>query len=438
MIKRLRLRFILASLIAVLVVLTAAIASIDIYNYVGIQNEAKESLVLVVDQEAGYADPEPYSYDPTQYSYDPGMYSYDPANPGQGQGGNPGGQGGGGGWGWPGMDDYERLMREHYFVVSFDLDGNINYSDFMHVFSISQEEGEALATDIYKNGTKGGMVKDFRYTREKRKDNTYIAFIDIHERLNSYYDFVKSSVGISAVGYAVVAGLIVLAAFFVFRTNEESYRKQKAFITNASHELKTPLTIINTDLEIIEMDNGKNEWTESIHDQVNRLTSMTNQLVILSKLDENDLKNYPFEDFSLTKLSNECIEAFLPTYQKNNYTFAKNIEENLGMHGNRYLINELFYIFLDNALKYTKPNGEVGVRVSRTNKRISIIFYNDIVENHQIDTNQLFERFYRSPNANKKEGSGIGLSIAKEIVELHKGKISANIKDNKIIFTIIL
>ena len=434
MIKRLRLRFILASLLAVLVVLTAAIASIDIYNYVGIQQEANKSLVLVVDQEAGYADPDPYIY-----SYDPTMYSYDPANPGsQDRPGGQGGQGGQGGWDWPGRENYEKLMREHYFVVSFDENGEINYSDFMHVFSISEEEGKALATEIYQGGSTNGQVRDFRYSRDKRKNNTYIAFIDIHDRLNSYYDFVKSSVGISAIGYSVVAGLIVLAAFFVFKTNEESYRKQKAFITNASHELKTPLTIINTDLEIIEMDNGKNEWTESIHDQVNRLTSMTNQLVILSKLDENDFKNYPFEDFSLSKLANECIEAFLPTYQKNNYNFAKNIEDNLGMHGNRYLINELFYIFLDNALKYTKPDGEVGVRVSRNNKKVTIVFYNDVVENHQIDTNQLFERFYRSPNVNKKEGSGIGLSIAKEIVELHKGKISANIKDNKITFTIIL
>ena len=424
MIKKLRLRFILVSLVTVLFVLTAAIASIDIYNYVGIQKEADESLVLVVDQEAGYANPEPY--DPYSYSYDPGQYSYDPNNPG------------GGGWGWPGIQNYERLMREHYFVVSFDIEGNINYSDFMHVFSISQADGEALAKDIYSNGSNGGVIKDFRYTREKRKDNTYIAFIDIHERLNSYYDFVKSSVGISAIGYSVVAGLIILASFIVFKTNEESYRKQKAFITNASHELKTPLTIINTDLEIIEMDTGKNEWTESMHDQVNRLTTMTNQLVILSKLDENNFQNYPFEDFSLSKVADEAIDAFLPTYQKNGLVFAKNIEGNLGMHGNKYLINELFYIFLDNALKYTRPEGEVGVRVSRNNKRITLVFYNDVIENHQIDTKLLFERFYRSPSTNKKEGSGIGLSIAKEIVDLHKGKISANIKDNRIIFTIIV
>ena len=186
------------------------------------------------------------------------------------------------------------------------------------------------------------------------------------------------------------------------------------------------------------MDTGKNEWSESMHDQVNRLTTMTNQLVILSKLDENNLQNYPFEDFSLSKVADEAIDAFLPTYQKNGLVFAKNIEENLGMHGNKYLINELFYIFLDNALKYTRPEGEVGVRVSRSNKRITLVFYNDVIENHQIDTKLLFERFYRSPSTNKKEGSGIGLSIAKEIVDLHKGKISASIKDNRIIFAIII
>ena len=207
MIKRLRLRFILTSLATVLFVLIAAIASIDIYNYVGIQKEADKSLVLVVDQEAGYADPEPYSYDPTAYSYDPA---------------NPGGPGGPGGWGWPDIGNYEKLMREHYFVVSFNAEGEINYSDFMHVFSISEEDGKALATEIYQKGKVSGQVKDFRYSRDKRKDNTYLAFIDIHERLTSYYDFVKSSVGISSIGYAVVAGLIVLASFFVFRTNEES------------------------------------------------------------------------------------------------------------------------------------------------------------------------------------------------------------------------
>ena len=405
MIKKLRLRFILVALISVLIVLSGTIALINAYNYSKIDREAKHSLTLVVEQESRYADPEPY----------------DPRQPG-------------GSWNWSGMMD-DSLMREHYFVVSFDENGEINYSDFMHIFSINEEDGKALATTVYNGKTMSGYVGNLWYKKEQRRANTYVAFIDVQEKMNNFNNFLQSSLAVSGISYAVLAALIIVASFIVFKTSEESYRKQKAFITNASHELKTPLTIINTDLEIVEMDNGKTEWTDSIRDQVNRLTTMTNQLVTLSKLDEENYKNYPFEDFSLTKLANDCIEAFAPTYEKNNLKFITNVKENVEAHANKYLINELFYIFLDNALKYAKKGGEVGLSVNKVNKKITICFYNNIEDNSQINAKLLFERFYRSPDA-KKEGSGIGLSIAKEIVELHKGKINASIKDNIITFII--
>ena len=101
----------------------------------------------------------------------------------------------------------------------------------------------------------------------------------------------------------------------------KSYKKQKAFITNASHELKTPLTIISTDLELVEMDNGKSEWTESIHDQVMRLNTMTKQLVTLSRLDEGNASNYPFAEFSLSKLASESVDSFAPTFKSKQLSF---------------------------------------------------------------------------------------------------------------------
>ena len=153
------------------------------------------------------------------------------------------------------------------------------------------------------------------------------------------------------------------------------------------------------------MDHGKSEWTESIHDQVIRLNTMTKQLVTLSRLDEGNASNYPFAEFSLSKLASESV---------------------------------VFYIFFDNALKYTKSNGEASLTIKKNqNKKIEITFSNDI-EDNEMDTEQLFERFYRSPNSVSKEGSGIGLSIAKEIVELHKGKISVTVKENRIYFVIVL
>lgn len=400
MIKKLRLRFILVALLSVLFVLFGTIFSINAYNYSKVEQESQAALSDINDI---------------------GVNEYE----------------------WymvPGRDwnANERVLREHYFLVSFDQTGEVTGKNFSHIFSIREEDGIELAKTVFAKKSKAGESGYFRYQKRMKEDETTIAFLDIQDKLGSYHNFLITSITVSAVSYAVLALLIVAASMVVFRTSEESYRKQKAFITNASHELKTPLTIINTDLEIIEMDNGKNEWTESIHDQVNRLTKMTNQLVALSKLDENDLKNYPFAYFSLSALAKECIDAFAPTYQKRDFTFSYEIKENVDLNGNKYLMNELLYVFFDNALKYTKEKGTINFSIKNNKNKIEMIFSNDIEENSGINPDLLFERFYRSANSSKKEGSGIGLSIAKEIVDLHKGKINTVIKENRIIFTVII
>ena len=319
-----------------------------------------------------------------------------------------------------------------------------------------------MSTKIYTSGETKGSVGKLRFkvvnineeievtvgwdpmldggrpiTETRQLNNTYVAFLDTSERMHAFNNFFMSSMIIAAISYSLLAVLIILSSKLVFRTSEESYKKQKAFITNASHELKTPLTIISTDLELVEMDHGKSEWTESIHDQVMRLNTMTKQLVTLSKLDEANMANYPFTTFSISKLAQESVDAFLPTYKNKGLTFNSDITPDIDIKASKYLINELFYIFLDNALKYTKDKGEVNFSLKRNQfKKVEVNFSNDI-EDNEIDTNQLFERFYRSPNSSSKEGSGIGLSIAKEIIELHKAKITVFIKDNKINFNII-
>ena len=402
MIKKLRSRFILVSLLSILFVLAATISAINIYNYSKIEKDSEITLNQAIED--GFNDA--------------------PMMDG------PGGQN-------KGPRD-NRLVGNHYFVVAFNEDGSINQSSFNHIFSITDEYGKQLATDVYNGNKIKGKIDYLRYKKEIQNNLTYVAFVDIREQYDTANNFLVTSLIVSSISYVVLAGLIVLASFLVFKPSEESYKKQKRFITNASHELKTPLTIISTDLEIIEMDNGKSEWTESIKDQVQRLTKMTNQLVTLSKMEEEDFKNFPFEEFSLTDLSKQCVESFLPSFEKQQLTLETDIDEDIKYSGNKYLIDELFYIFLDNSLKYAKENGKVCVFVKKGSKnRINLTFSNDIEDNSEIDTNQLFERFYRSPNT-KQTGSGIGLSIASEIVRLHKGKVSAKLDNNQIIFNIVL
>ena len=454
MIKKLRIRFIIAALLSIFFVLAATIAAINVSNYLKSERETDSLLDNVIDRER-------------ESLVKQNTFKYDDMMGGQG---GQGGQVGQGGQGEPGAgqgginykesDPSKDDPRGQYFISVFGEDGNIWYTNF-HIVSADKEADQQMAIDVY-NGTKtSGTINSFRFKKVYKLDNakrqqytigssmmpeltetdvpikaTYVVFVDTNDSMHSVYNFLVSSVVVAAVSYTVLAALIVVSSHFIFKTSEESYRKQKAFITNASHELKTPLTIINTDVEILKMDHGDNEWTDSIRDQVHRLTMMTNQLVTLSKLDEDNMQNYPFSIFSLSKLAKESVDAFSPTYKKNGFAFNSDIDDGLEIKANQYLINELFYIFLDNALKYAKEKGEINLSVKKNNKnRIEISFNNDI-EDDEIDVDQIFERFYRSPRSNKKEGSGIGLSIAKEICDLHKAKVTASIKEQKIYFVI--
>ena len=384
MIKKLRRKFILISALSVFFVLFITIASINVSNYLIINNDA--SLIL---NEINNEGPKP----------DMG----------------------------PGNDSSHHidLRQEHYFIVSFNNDGSIKEIDNRQMFIYTKEQCEELALKVYNNELKGNKYETFRFKKSVKQDNlTYVSFLDIKERLDSFNNFLLMSSTISIGAYVILIGLIILASKIAFKSSEEAYKKQKRFITNASHELKTPITVISTDLDLIEMDYGKNEWSESIRDQLKRLTDMTNQLVTLSKLEEDDASRFPFMDFSINEVCKNVIDSFVPSFKKENIKFSYNITGNITMFGNKKLINELIHIFLDNSLKYTGgDNKNSYFVVSKNNKgKIEMRFSNTINKDDEVDIKQIMDRFYRSPS-NQKEGSGVGLSIAKEIIDLHKGKI---------------
>ena len=398
-------------MVSVFIVLSTTIFAINMSNYMYVENEANAVLVEVLKEGINIEV--------------------------EGEGGE--GPGGPGGGDHPGGDDpraRNRLEGNHYYIVAFSSQGVIEKSDYRHIFSLSESEGNLIAIKIYNGELSGGKYDNFRYIKEVKSDGyTYIAVLDNNEKLADFYKFLTLSTTISIGAYLALFALIFIASYIAFKPSVESYKKQKQFITNASHELKTPLTIISTDLDILEMDHGKSEWSESIRDQVSRLTSMTNQLVTLSKLDENDLKNYPFSDFSINDVIKKAVDYFAPSFNQARIEFVEDIQDDIIYYGNKYLFEELCYIFLDNSLKYTGGKFKTSsIELAKDKKdHFHIIFSNTIDEDDEIDPSQVTERFYRSPT-NKKEGSGIGLSIAKEIVNLHKGKLDTKKDNNSIYF----
>ena len=397
MIRKLRIKFILISMLSVLFVLAVTIGAINISNYVMIENEASGVLTEVINK---------------------GTQEQVPG-------------------GGPGQGERVELRQEHYFVVSFNDSGVVQAINNRQMFMYSEQECKDLASKVFNNELVGGKYQTLRYLSEKKNDGlTYVGFLDIREKLDSFNNFLLLSSLISVGAFTVLFLMILFGSKLVFKSTEEAYKKQKRFITNASHELKTPLTIISADIDLIEMDNGKNEWSDSIRDQVKRLNEMTNQLVTLSKLEEDDKTRFPFEDFSINETCNKAVDSFSSSFKKEGIKFSSNITGNITMYGNKYLIDELIYIFLDNSLKYTGGEQKSSYFVVSENKgKIVFRFSNTIDPEDEVDIKQIMERFYRSPS-NKKEGSGVGLSIASEIIKYHKGKIDIDKNSNTLTFVI--
>lgn len=398
MIKKLRRRFIIIAMLSVFLVLFTTMAVINASNYVIVENNA--SLVLKeIQRESGSEN--------------------GPARPGE----------------KPRENVSIELRQEHYFYVSFNTDSSIVETNNRQMFIYSLEECNDLATKVYKGELTGGKYGNLRYSKESNsKGLTVVSFLDIKERLDSASNFLLVSSLTSLGAYAVLFVLIFFSSRIITKPSEEAYKKQKRFITNASHELKTPLTVISADVDLIEMDNGKSEWTASVRDQIAKLTTMTNELVTLSRLQEGDI-HHSFEDFSLNDLASRIATSFAPAFEKEGIAFSYNFSSNITMHGNARLIEELINVFLDNSLKYTGGTKKSSYFVISEDRKghIEMRFSNTLDQADAVDVKQIMDRFYRSPS-NKKDGSGVGLSIADEIVKAHNGRVSVDKNASSISF----
>ena len=399
-------------MISVFFVLVTTIAAINIFNYAYIEKESKSTLTEIIEFDAFGLDSPGFKLEAKPDNLPP-------------EGEPP---------------DARKTHENSFFICVYESDGTLKKFNYNHIFALTEDECKDLSLQVYNGELKGRKYDSFRFAKVTKDDGcTYVAFIDIKIELNEANKFLLISSLISVGAYAVLTVFIVVGSKIAFKPNEEAYKKQKKFITNASHELKTPLTVISADLDLIEMDNGKSEWSDSIRCQVDRLTKMTKQLVDLSRLEEDDSTNYPFEDFSLNDVCKKAIDSFEPAFKKENIKFFYTIQEDISMFGSRYLIDDLIYIFLDNSVKYTGgKNKESVFKVSKSSKgKVELFFSNSLDAKDEVDVNQIMERFYRSPS-NKKDGSGVGLSIAQEIINLHKGKIKISKIDNVISFVVTI
>lgn len=319
-----------------------------------------------------------------------------------------------------------------YFSVVLDNDGTIDDVNVNSMQTISTEEAVKYAQKVMLSGKTHGTMNQFKYKVAEYGEGYLMVFVDASYDVQTFRFVFINSIWVSALCLIIVFLLAVYFSKEAIRPISESYEKQKRFITDVSHELKTPLAIIRTNTEVLDMYYNENEWTKSIQNNAIRLSQLVESLVTLTRMDEENMKLQMIL-FSISDAVIESSEQFLAFATKQNVQIKTNVESQISYCGNEHSIRQIVCIFLDNAIKYATTDSEIKLTLKRQGKKTLLTVSNETENLAKGNCDILFERFYRADKSRNSQtgGYGIGLSIAKAIVLQHKGKISAQSPDGK-------
>lgn len=330
-----------------------------------------------------------------------------------------------------GKHDKDALKSARYAAAALSSDGNILRTDVTHISSLTEDEVTAI-TEALKNTAEGtGSYNGYLYriSNSVRTGGRIIILLDNSMQISSFFTVLFISVGAGIFGWLLMLLLVILLSKKTIAPVARSIEKQKQFVTNAGHEIKTPLAIILANTDAMELHNGENKWSKNIRAQTLRLSGLMQNLLMLAKMDESSAK-LPMCGFDISTAAEDTVNAFIEPAALKGVMIEQDIQKGLNLNGNRDSIIQLMTVLLDNAVKYTESGGTIRAKLSGNEKNITLSMANTC---EPIDRpEKLFDRFYRGDSARtqKNGGYGIGLSVAQAIVELHKGTITAeNITD---------
>lgn len=338
----------------------------------------------------------------------------------------------------------ETPFQTRYFVLRFDNDRNLTeaMTNYIAAVSVDDIQHYAALTAHLKNGARGS-IGQYRFLVTDNDDGRMITFLDRSQDRDSALSLLAISIFTAVIGISCILALMIVLSKKIVQPFIRNQEKQKEFITDAGHELKTPLAIIRTNAEVLEVCCGGNEWIDSIKNQTERLDGLVKGLLQLARSGEAN-KDDVHIVFPLSAAVSEVTESFFTMAKQKGHDIKTDISPNIDFKGDPNSIRTLVSILVDNAIKYASENGEIRVSLTRmgksTAKTAKLIVENETDIDNSEDVNRYFERFYRSEGSRSRQtgGYGIGLSVAKTITEAHKGKISVSRNGNRIYFTVII
>lgn len=329
--------------------------------------------------------------------------------------------------------------RTRFFRIFLDEDKKVTNVNMDHIAAVDVKKAVRMTKMAMLRRGKVGLVGSYRYRKEYKDGQVRsIIFLDCKENQSFYHLAVTITITVSTLLTCLITVIFAISSKRAVRPFEINSNRQKQFITDASHELKTPLAIISANAEVLQYKGDGNEWTQNIIDQTKHMGKLINQLLVLAKLDEVQEKSEK-QEADLKLLLEETIEPFEEVATQKKVTLKLHLEEGVTIRVNREQIAQLVSILTENAAKYVNDGGKIVWRLTKT-QHGAVLVVKNTTEKELPDTKRMFDRFYRSDSSrsSKTGGQGIGLSIAKKIVDSHKGSITAKAGDGMVTFRVSL
>ena len=327
----------------------------------------------------------------------------------------------------------ETRFSTRFFTVWVDALGRITRINIDSISSISAEQVESYVQAALAEGTQRGWVSDYRYRIVTTSRGSTLVFVNGTMNRSMSGRLLLTAFLVLLASACLILALIVVISKRAVRPVAESYEKQKQFITDANHELKTPLTLILSNLDIVEADLGKNEWLDDIRSESERMGLLINQMVTLCRMDESDAP-LTLAEVDLSGLIGDTVSEFEPLASERKKQLSAAIAPGVHCRGDEALLRRLAAILLDNAVKYCDAGGRIQVELHLRRHPVLTV-ENTYAEVDKLQLDRLFDRFYRADKARTFTGSfGIGLSIAQSIARKHRGSLTAYKKEGIIGF----
>ena len=445
MIKRLRNRFIRIAMLSVTAVMMLLKIILNIANYVSTDSDLKQTLTLIYEN-AGTI---PHS----RFLPPSGSDSADAPTPPENDGGSgdtaPAPPDGADDSQTPQAPPDDKIARREgpftaetpfstrFFVLHYTSSGTLTQADLDNIASVTEDDTQEYLSAALAHGAGYGYFNSYRFFVAQTDDGENIAiFLDCYHELRAMRVVLMWSLLADAACILLVFLLVVLLSRRAIDPVVRSAQQQKQFITDASHELKTPITVIATSLKVLEMETGKQKWIDKARVQTEKLCELVQALITLCKYDEQTTLLHP-QPFNVDEAVRDTVESFAELAQAKDCSLDISSLPELIFCGDEAAVRQLVSILLDNAVKYAVPDTVIHVSLEPLRRGVQLAVENDYVQPIDVPLDRLFDRFYR-PDASRTAatgGFGIGLSIAKSIAEAHHGTICASTKENRITFT---